>query len=154
MQLYHYSPETGEYLRESQARLSPADRAKGRQVYLIPAHAVTDKPTAVKIHEKPVWNGEAWTVVPDRRGQVHYNPESGAALTITRLGEVPGVTTPPPADLRQPRWDGAQWIETAPDISPPLEARLAALEIAHDVLKDTHETLEARLTALEKSLTS
>ena len=59
MRIYHYHPETKEYLRDGNADLSPLDAELGQEVWLIPAHATTKKPPPSIVKSDLVFiNGE------------------------------------------------------------------------------------------------
>lgn len=61
--IYHYHPETKEYIGESLAASSPLEP----DVFLIPAHATELQPPAVKKGKQLVFENEAWVYqdIPD-----------------------------------------------------------------------------------------
>jgi hypothetical protein len=116
MQLYHYDPSTGEYLRESVARLDPLEsKLRQEDIYLIPANATSDPPPDAGEQETAVYRDGRWDVVDDFRGRSYWVPETGTEVTIRDLGAIDGnlVATPPPEGMFKPQWDGTRWLETA-----------------------------------------
>jgi|GEM_PF-2288631 len=116
MQIYHYSGETGEFLRASEARIDPLETKKtGSPVYLRPANSTPDAPPTAGEHQAAVCRDGAWSLVDDYRGQKYWNKDTGEEVTIQDLGALDAdfVATEPTSGLFQPQWDGSQWIETA-----------------------------------------
>lgn len=117
MNIYHYQPDTFEYLGTSEAKIDPLETAKaGVPVYLIPANATKDQPPEAGTNQRARRNGDAWELVDDYRGQEYWNKDTGAKITITALGDaIPAGHTlqAPPAGMFDPQWNGAAWIETA-----------------------------------------
>lgn len=64
MKVYHYHPDTGESVGESEARLSPLHLKRGQSVPLVPAHATTVKPPAVPAGQRAVFDGVKWELKP------------------------------------------------------------------------------------------
>ncbi|MGK0171467.1 MAG: hypothetical protein ACI9W2_003197 [Gammaproteobacteria bacterium] len=62
----------------------------GTDVYLIPANATTVAPPARGASQVPVWDGAAWAVVSDRRGEHYWLPD-GSELVIESLGFTPPI---------------------------------------------------------------
>ncbi|MEW6314627.1 MAG: hypothetical protein AB1513_11410 [Pseudomonadota bacterium] len=99
MQIYHYDSITGEYAGTSQADESPLEP----DVFLMPAHATAIAPPAVNAGECAVFRAGAWQVLPDHRGETHYDVTTGAPVEIKDIGAVPAGlrATPPPPSTRQ-----------------------------------------------------
>ena len=101
MKTYHYDPTTKEYTHNSKALLDPLEtKRQGRTIYLLPANATFDEPTA-KNGYSTVWNGNAWTHIEDNRGKRYWLAEDEygtPARTMIALGALPtGATfTAPP----------------------------------------------------------
>lgn len=125
MKIYDYQPNTGEFLGEREARISPLD-----QHPLIPAYA-TDK-------EPPVeWDGfvrcfvdGVWKQVEDNRGKTAYSTATALPSVITAVGKIrDGYTTLVPCQY--PKWDGTQWVtdiiaqEAAVALQNKINAKLA-----------------------------
>lgn len=73
MDLYHYSPENGEYLSTTEAFLDPLETERsGSDVYLIPALATTTPPPQASDKEAVVFENGAWVIKPDHRGETWY----------------------------------------------------------------------------------
>lgn len=117
MNIYHYHPDTYEYLGVSEAKIDPLETVKaGEKVYLIPAHATTDQPPKVGSNQIARRTGDTWDLVDDYRGQTYWHKDTGAKITITAMGEtIPGghATQEPTAGMFDPKWNGAAWVETA-----------------------------------------
>lgn len=69
MQIYHYHPETGEYLGDGLADPSPLEPGK----YLVPAHATTSAPPTAMAGKVRVWRGE-WVFEPMAQGEPPVDP--------------------------------------------------------------------------------
>lgn len=83
MDIYHYHPETGEYLVKGKA--NPCQLEEG--VWIVPAFAATTAPPAAEEGKAVVFSDGSWVQVEDHRGQTYWNgPE---AVVITGLGPVP-----------------------------------------------------------------
>lgn len=112
MEIYNYSPLTGEYVVATQARPDPLDEGN----FLIPANATTDAPPAFGDDEIPVWENGAWVVKPDFRGTKYWTVD-GAFVVEGEVKEI-GETVPDGAVLSDPgdrpsalhTWSGSAWI--------------------------------------------
>lgn len=84
----------GLYLGPVEADESPLEEG----VYLIPAGCVEVAPPEVAAGEVAVWLGDAWSVVPDHRGETWFSAE-GAPVVVTAVGDpaLAGLTPEPPA---------------------------------------------------------
>ena len=107
MRIYHYDHQ-GVYVGESPARPSPKEPGR----YLIPALATDQPPPAGAEGLVPVWDGAAWALQPDFRGQAAYDPETGAERTITAPGPWPVGLAAAPRPGPTYDWDGAAWAES------------------------------------------
>lgn len=83
--IYHFHPETREYLGEAKAARSPADK---EVVYLIPAWATLKRPPTPGEHQAAVFRDDAWELVSDRRGQKYWLADRSDHV-ITELGVEP-----------------------------------------------------------------
>ena len=89
MRIFHFAPDTGEYLGSGEAQLDPLEsKIAGQPVYLLPAHATRAEPPEAGHKQLACWDGEAWRLVPDRRGETYWLPD-GTAHEIATLGETP-----------------------------------------------------------------
>ncbi len=84
-QLYHYHPETGEYLGETIATLDPIDKEP-----LVPANATTIPipNTVLKPDEAYAFNGVVLKKVSDYRGQKFYTKD-GEEVEVKNIAEEP-----------------------------------------------------------------
>ncbi len=103
---YSYDPATGEYTGVTTANESPLEPG----VYLLPAHSTEVPPPEAGDHEAALWDGEAWDLIPDWRGETRYRTDTGEKVHITDLGPLPGdVTDVPPPDGEHV-WEGGAWV--------------------------------------------
>lgn len=113
MQIYLFDHQ-GVYRGQQEARLSPArlQNPDGSPNYLLPANATTVQPPLTAEGQVAVFDGQAWRVESDRRGQVAYAITDGNPSVIQTVGAMPeGLTlTPPPG--RRYAWDVAtgSWL--------------------------------------------
>ncbi|PKN35659.1 MAG: hypothetical protein CVU61_02220 [Deltaproteobacteria bacterium HGW-Deltaproteobacteria-19] len=126
MKIYHYHSETGEFLRESEARLDPLEtKRRGEPVCLIPAHATTEAPPAGSKGYTAVFGEKGWSFVEDHRGGTIYRTSDGTPTIVEALGPIPeGYTDLPPC--RFPVWTGDKWIEDAVQVKAAEEAEAKA----------------------------
>ncbi|MCX5828772.1 MAG: hypothetical protein NTV58_12355 [Deltaproteobacteria bacterium] len=118
MKIYHWHPDTYEYLGTSEARIDPLETAKTREtVYMIPAHATPDQPPQTGANQAARRiNNDAWEVVDDYRGQEYWDKDTGEKITITALGVIIPIGNPtqaPPLGMFDPKWYETAWVETA-----------------------------------------
>lgn len=105
--IYHYHPQTFEFLGQSEAALHP----KHKDEYLIPAFATPIPLPEISLPEGCKWqfNAESWDAVEDHRGDIIYSTETGQKIDILELGPLPPtVTTFAPA-TPDDTWDGSGW---------------------------------------------
>jgi len=110
MYLYHYEKINGEYIGSSIADIDPlASEESGEDVYLIPSNSTKTSPPEVKDNSALVFNGVAWLVVDDFRGQTIYRTEDKTEKLVTDLGAIPeGYTVDEPGPFDD--WEGGQWV--------------------------------------------
>jgi hypothetical protein len=113
MLIYHYSPATGEYLGQSEAKESPLEPG----VPLIPQYATDAVPPTVSGHEVAIWDGDSWRVVPDYRN-VPVCEVDGAGFFVSvkplQIGEPLTdrlVLAEKPVDIERPKWSGTTWVD-------------------------------------------
>jgi hypothetical protein len=136
MNIFNYHPETGVYLGQSKADLSPLEP----NVWLIPAYATELEPPKAGEGQVALFNGTAWSVIPDHRG-TYYDISSGEAYQHDN----PAV---PPVDKtkQQPSevpagffstWNNGWQLKEIP-LPQPLTAKekLAAAGLTLDDLKE------------------
>lgn len=81
MDIYNYSPFTGEFLGKTKARLDPIE-----QKPMVPKNATTIAPPRTKKGHVRVFSDEAWSQVADHRGQEYW--QDGKSYVIEELGAV------------------------------------------------------------------
>lgn len=104
---YNYNPVTGEYIDRVALCESPLEPG----VFLVPAYCTTTALPEVPAGHAACWNGSAWALVEDHRGEVGY--VNGEAFEVVDLGAYPeGWSTEPPL----------------PDPNAAIDAQIRALE--------------------------
>ncbi|EIX3542747.1 tail fiber assembly protein [Escherichia coli] len=125
--VYNYDGETREYLSTS-----PEYIAVGVG---IPAHSCLDAPGTYKdgyaICRSADFN--SWEYVPDHRGEIVYNTETGDAKEITTPGDYPEKTTTIAPLTPYDKWDGEKWVT---DTEAQHSAAVDAAEAQHQSLID------------------
>lgn len=81
MKIYNYHPVTGEYLNSTYADESPAEAGE----FLIPKHATAIAPLEAGAGQVSVFSDGAWSLLPDHRGSVWYDP-AGNSVEISEIG--------------------------------------------------------------------
>lgn len=110
MDIYHYHPETREYLGVGQADPDPLVHGN----FLIPAYAVKEPPPPFGPRQVAVYR-DGWQVVADYRG-VRYWLGDGSEHVIERIGEVPppdALDAPPPPPPPEPEPEPPSPLEQA-----------------------------------------
>jgi len=105
MKIYHYHPETGEYLGQGVADESPLEPG----VWLIPAHATTQQPPKPGEGQRVVRAGDSWSIeaIPQPEPDPEPHPQplpvtepvnltpaeklARAGLTVDELRELLGL---------------------------------------------------------------
>lgn len=82
MDIYHYHPETGEYMGSGPASNSPLEEG----VHLIAANATATAPPVANPGFAHVFDGTKWNQIEDRRGETWWSAD-GAAVIIKDLGD-------------------------------------------------------------------
>jgi len=133
MQIYTFDKITGEFLAEEIADENPLEKDE----FLIPANATKIIPPVAGLNEIAVFDGGAWMLVNDYRGQVHFAPD-GTRNVIAALDEtVPAVnTTTEPPDVEM-TWDGTTWVYDLPTV------RASAFKALNIAAEKAFETITA-----------
>lgn len=118
--IYHYHPETKEFMGQSIARLDPLGGHP-----LIPAYSTIQAPIESGDGMSMIFDGEQWQSLPDYRGKRYYN-EDYQEITIKELGKIP-------AD---------DWVELAEGEAMPL-APLLDEEILSGIKREAARRIEA-----------
>lgn len=79
--IYHYHPETREFLGSSDAQFDPIEKKP-----LIPAYATTSEPPAKNSNEAVIFIDGVWKITPDYRG-ISYYLSDGTQHTVKEIGE-------------------------------------------------------------------
>ncbi len=136
--IYNYHPETGEYLGQAAANVSPREE----DVLLVPAFAALKAPPAVGERQCACYldatgqvpadyQGGAWQVVADWRGVPLWDKQSGAECWISKPGQVPEEigATDLPCPSAAYRWQGDDWRPDS-ELQTQLAAQAAASKLA------------------------
>ncbi|CAN1566875.1 TPA: tail fiber assembly protein [Escherichia coli] len=102
--VYNFDGETREYISPSIEYLAVGVG--------IPAYSCLDAPDTRKdgyaICRSAGLN--SWEYIPDHRGEIVYNIETGESKEITALGDYPEKTTTIAPLTPYDKWDGAKWV--------------------------------------------
>lgn len=118
-------------------------------VFHLPADCVWDAPPPTREHEIAIWNGDAWSVVPDHRGETWC--VGGAAVVVDFVGDPAerGYSTVPPEpsleNLRRAK------IAAVTNVAATLLAAGAPIGSLHIALDDGSR---ADLTAMAATATA
>ena len=87
---YRYHHETSEYIGQVDAAIDPLETKKaGKTVYMSPpAFATSDEPIGASANQADVYTDDIWSIVPDHRGETHYDVD-GNKILINELGVEP-----------------------------------------------------------------
>lgn len=136
--IYNYSPITGEFLSQAEARLDPIE-----QKPMLPAHATFEAPPETAQGEIAVYSASTWSVLDDHRGpwwsadgEQHYITELSAMRpegALTTQPPVPGMIH-----------DGTDWVDPPayPDLAAAKVAIRAAIAAADQLVTDNVPTAE------------
>lgn len=100
--VYCYHAKTGEFISEEHSSPSPLEIG----IFVAPANSVNIAPPKAGRHQKQIWNGEKWIIMPDFRGETWFD-KNGAPVVIKDLGNpeenglTPTLPTPPLPSLRE-----------------------------------------------------
>lgn len=107
MNIYHYHPQTGEFLGVGIA--DPDPRTEGG--FLIPAYATTVQTPLANVGHAVVFADGAWSQVEDHRGVTVYSTDDRQPREIETLGPIPAGYTEQEPSSEWDVWDGSQWVE-------------------------------------------
>lgn len=151
--LYHLDSSGAFSGRTSLARHSPADE---EEVWLIPKGATTEEPPVAAPRQMPVWRDNAWSLVPDHRGQFAYNKATGVARGVEEPGELGAgetlVRPPSPEHV----WTGDAWqlplaqakVAKLGEVAAELARRQAAGFTYLNMVYQIDEASQGRIAAL------
>ena len=143
--VYNYDSETREYISPSTEYLAVGVG--------IPAYSCLDAPGIHKagyaIRRSVDLN--SWEYVPDHRGEIVYNTETGDAKEITAPGEYPENTTTIAPLTPYDKWDGEKWVtDTEAQHSAAVEAAEAQRQSLIDAAMASISLIQLKLQAGRK----
>ena len=125
--VYNFDGETREYISPSIEYLAVGVG--------IPAYSCLDAPDTRKdgyaICRSAGLN--SWEYIPDHRGEIVYNIETGESKEITALGDYPEKTTTIAPLTSYDKWDGEKWVT---DTEAQHNAAVDAAEVRRQSLID------------------
>lgn len=158
MNVFHYHPETKEYIGSTDAKLDPKElKDNKKEVYMLPFSATFLEPPKAEVNKARIFDNvnEKWITVDDFRGQTMYLKETGEAVTITALGTIPDELT----ILERPSinhiWDYEvnSWVEDIETIKAQEEDAVKAslTEIDIKTIRAIRDYLDPNNTEAEKA---
>ena len=150
MQIHRYDGITMEYVDTVGARIDPLETERsGSPVYLLPANATHEPPPAITVgcKEVAVWQGEAWQIVPDHRGERYWDKTGEHAIAEIGKTIPAGAATGPRPSAQHLLVDGA-WVLDLPSAKEAACKRLQAdlhkyILVTRDYPSETQGTLQA-----------
>ncbi|ASO92045.1 tail fiber assembly protein [Escherichia coli] len=126
--VYNYDSETREYISASIEYLAVGVG--------IPAYSCLDAPGTHKAGYAICRSADfnSWEYVPDHRGEVVYNTETGESKEITAPGDYPDNTTTIAPLTPYDKWNGEKWVT---DTEAQHSAAVDAAEAQRQSLMDT-----------------
>ena len=126
--VYNYDGETREYISASTEYLAVGVG--------IPAYSCLDAPVTSKASYTICRSVDlkSWEYVPDHRGEIVYNTETGESKEITAPGDYPENTTTIPPLTPYDKWEGENWVT---DTEAQHSAAVDAAEAQRQSLMDT-----------------
>ncbi|GKX57603.1 tail assembly protein [Leminorella grimontii] len=100
--VYHTSPVSGEFIRESDEFLSVGVG--------IPAYSYIDEPLPFKDGFAVCRSKQSWEYIEDHRGAEAYSTQTRAVVEITALGPLPADVTTIKPETAFDLWDGQIWV--------------------------------------------
>jgi hypothetical protein len=101
MIIYHYHPESGEYLGKGEATESPLDLG----AYLIPAFATAEEPPKTENNKVAVFEKGKWQIRPDFRGKIFYKVDTQERIEIKEIGIEPDKNMVDQVPEEYEEWD-------------------------------------------------
>lgn len=124
MNIYNYSPNTGEFLGAEIADADPLEAGK----FLIPAHATTVQPPSVGDGFAACFVAGAWLAVEDHRGATSWDKQTQEPKVVEDLGAVPsGFTLATPPNFPAIYDDEFGWVEDVGKVAVMVRSQRAAL---------------------------
>ncbi|MBS8474279.1 tail fiber assembly protein [Escherichia coli] len=145
MTVYNYDGETREYISTSTEYLAAGVG--------IPACSCLDAPGTHKAGYTICRSSDfnSWEYVPDHRGEIVYNTETGDAKEITAPGDYPENTTTIAPLTPYDKWDGEKWVtDTEAQHSAAVEAAEAQRQSLIDAAMASISLIQLKLQAGRK----
>ncbi|ELS5671393.1 tail fiber assembly protein [Escherichia coli] len=143
--VYNYDSETREYISASTEYLAVGVG--------IPAYSCLDAPGTHKAGYAICRSADlnSWEYVPDHRGEVVYNTETGESKEITAPGDYPENTTTIVPLTPYDKWDGEKWVtDTEAQHSAAVEAAEAQRQSLIDAAMASISLIQLKLQAGRK----
>ncbi|EHY7591177.1 tail fiber assembly protein [Escherichia coli] len=140
--VYNYNGETREYISTSNEYLAIGVG--------IPAYSCLDAPGTHKAGYAICRSIDlnSWEYVPDHRGEIVYNTETGDAKEITAPGDYPENTTTIAPLTPYDEWDGEKWVtDTEAQHSAAVEAAEAQRQSLIDTAMASISLIQLKLRA-------
>ncbi|MBR7886295.1 tail fiber assembly protein [Escherichia coli] len=140
--VYNYNGETREYISTSTEYLAVGVG--------IPACSCLDAPGTYKAGYAICRSADlnSWEYVPDHRGEVVYNTETGDAKEITTPGDYPENTTTIAPLTPYDKWDGEKWVtDTEAQHNAAVEAAEAQRQSLIDAAMASISLIQMKLQA-------
>lgn len=152
--LYSFSPQTKEYCGETKPDIDMAALARDELVFLQPAFTTEVVPPVVPRGSVALWNGTAWDITADYRGQVWWSGEVPVTITDFSDPAAAGLTADPVRPEPPPRdelADRRSAIMAALQEVTAIGSSFVALKkpVPADIT-DRHDAIVAELQALDK----
>ena len=143
--VYNYDGKTREYISTSTEYLATG--------VSIPAYSCLDAPGAYKAGYVICRSADlnAWEYVPDHRGEIVYNTETGESKEITAPGDYPENTTTLAPLTPYDKWDGEKWVtDTEAQHSAAVDAAEARRQSLIDTAMASISLIQLKLQARRK----
>ncbi|EPB2389399.1 tail fiber assembly protein [Escherichia coli] len=143
--VYNYDSETREYISASTEYLAVGVG--------IPAYSCLDAPDTHKVGYAICRSADlnSWEYVPDHRGEVVYNTETGESKEIIAPGDYPENTTTIVPLTPYDKWDGEKWVtDTEAQHSAAVDAAEAQRQSLIDAAMASISLIQLKLQAGRK----
>ncbi|EEW8233197.1 tail fiber assembly protein, partial [Escherichia coli] len=143
--VYNYDGETREYISTSNEYLAVGVG--------IPAYSCLDSPGTYKAGYAICRSADfnSWVYVPDHRGEIVYNTETGESKQITAPGDYPENTTTIAPLTPYDKWDGEKWVtDTGAQHSAAVDAAEAQRQSLIDTAMASISLIQLKLQAGRK----
>lgn len=104
--IYHYHPNTGEYVAIGEADQDPLNAGN----WLIPAYATTIAPPEADEGFVAVFEENDWKLLEDFRGKCVFDKNTGESLVIKNLGPISEEYTLLEKPSDEYKWEVDKWV--------------------------------------------